>query len=239
MRKKLYFFLAALLVSVAVLLVLKQRGHNSTTPAVLETTPVRTLKDTRPAWPASGGLPPSTNASVQEIHTRAIERMQQWAAAAKLPTFDPTVIRYQDHSNRLDGRIVSVQISTPTHDVSFSPRADGEIIQAANSHYNAFRTTPEHEAKWYQATGTWTEKEAIAETRAILERLGASQTLTKIVRVVYEQPTLPVKAPDGQIVRLTPFANVQFYGAEDRLLVEAEYRMNASGPALVRWWHWP
>jgi hypothetical protein len=113
------------------------------------------------------------------------------------------------------------------------------LLVSANSSLGSERTLPEHKADWHKLTGTWTEQEAIAETRAILQRLGAKGTLASATVATYEAPALPVAGPDGKPVERTPFAHVYLHNTNGNMLVQAQYRLEASGPGLVRWWHWP
>lgn len=135
--------------------------------------------------------------------------------------------------------MIGVQVITPTHYVEVALRPDGEMVNFAQSHYGAERTTPEHEAEWHRLTGTPAELEIVSETYAILQRLNETQTLALITATNYEATPLPLRTPDGNTVTNTPFVNVTFSDARGVGIVNAQYRMEPSGPGLVRWWHWP
>ena len=233
------------LVLVAALLIW-QRGNRS--PTLVETkapeanigeTQIAALKARRPDLPATPVPYVPAPGTTEDLHAKAETLMRQWVAAAKPFNYDPVITGFYDRTNK-DGRITIVGITTKTHFIEIMRRSDGDMVASANSSYDSDRTTPENEANWYQCTGKWTEKEAIAETRAILERMGATQTLVQITRHTYEATPLQLPAPEGKTVTVTPFVVVEFYAADGKRLLEAQYRMAATGPSgLVRWWHWP
>ena len=178
--------------------------------------------------------------TTDDPHAHAIELAQQWLSAARPAKCDPTVTNVIARTHPGTGKLVEIQIITPTHYVEVAKRSDGEMVNFASSHYDCDRTTPEHEAKWYQCTEPpWTEQQATAEAWATLERLGETQTLKLIVATNYEAIPLPLRTPEGNIVMATPFVNVSFLDAKGGSIVTAQYRMEPSKAGLVRWSHWP
>lgn len=170
---------------------------------------------------------------------RAVELAKRWMSAAKPFNYDPVVKRVIDKKHPRDGRVVEYEVVTSNFSVQVALRSDGEMVKAAMSAYDSDRTLPEHQAKWYQLTGTWTEREAVAEAYAVLQRLGEAQTISLITATNYEATPLPLQTPDGNTVTNIPFVNVTFSDARGVGIVNAQYRMEPSGPGLVRWWNWP
>lgn len=92
----------------------------------------------------------------------------------------------------------------------------------------------EAKRKWYLATAPWTEKEALAETYRILEKLrirfqvGGEKVIPFTVEVI---------TPTGERVTVTPFYTVELSDATGSTVLIAEFRMGQSGPGrLTEWW---
>ncbi|HEY0549258.1 MAG TPA: hypothetical protein VGF13_06615 [Verrucomicrobiae bacterium] len=229
---KMRYLILVLLVAVIAALVLWRHGNHSHQTSI-------TLSN---APPVSARLFPERPAitATDDPHAPAIGLAQQWINAARLVNCDPIVTNVIERTNRRTGSVTAIQIVTPTHYVEVTKRSDGEMVNFASSHYGTDKTAPEYEAKWYQCTEpAWTEQQATAEAWATLERLGATQTLTRITRTNYEAIPLPLRTPEGTITMVTPFVNVSFLDAKDNSLMDAQYRMELSKAGLVRWWHWP
>lgn len=226
-----------------VLLLLWRQNSPSTAPVpVTENRPAELTAQksvTTPAsLPAMHRAAPLATSTLDETKARAAALMLQWAQAARPHNFDPVIKGYQVHTNR-EGEVKLLGISTRTHFLTMARRSDGEMIQSATASFDSERTPPEYKTNWHKLTGKWTEQEAIAETRAILQRLGAKGTLASATVATYEAPALPVAGPDGKPVERTPFAHVTLHSTNGNRLVQAQYRLEANGPGLVRWWHWP
>ena len=177
---------------------------------------------------------------VQAAPQPEIELAQQWMSAARPLRCDPTVTNVVARTNRRTGHVTGFHIATPTHFIVVANRTDGPIVEVGMSHFDSDNTLPEHQAKWYECTApTWTEQKATAETWAILERMGATDTFAQIASTNYEAIPLPLRTPSGGMVTNTPFVIVTFLNATGNHIVTAEYRMDPSGPGLVHWRHWP
>jgi hypothetical protein len=240
---KTRYWILVLLVAVIALL-LWRRGNPSGQPVITEANApsvANQMSDSatkasrlqlfreRPAIPAA-----------DDPHAHALELAQQWIAAARPPNCDPTVTNVIERTQPRTGRVIGIEIITPTHCIEVARRFDGEMVNFAQSHYGTDRTTPEYEAKWYQCTEpSWTEQRATAEAWATLERLGATQTLKRIVATNYQAIPLPLRTPEGNIIMVAPFVTVSFLDAKDSSLMDALYRMEPSNAGLVRWSHWP
>lgn len=241
--KRALLILAALCGLIVVLVLLRRPA--GLTPQIIRTPAQR---DTEGPVATSAVVFVTTNKSVlPERHQPAYAEMEKFARAVAIYNFDPTVIASIDqvatHPRTKVSRVTGAVIDTRTH-----------IASVTGGHLDKFISTressnpPDPEARrapdkgWHLCTGKMSEPEAVAETLAILRRLGATATLAQIEngRKEYEAVPMTVPTPDGGKVTVTPFVSVRLYNTNDRLIVSAEYRMGATGSAgLTDWFHWP
>ena len=167
----------------------------------------------------------------------AAQQFFQFAKAAQLYHFDPVVTYYKEELPTNHGKIINV--GTSTHETEI---LGGNLINAYSYRDRSHSSDdyPEVMKEWYLCTGTWTEKEAVDETLAILQRLGDTETLraVQIGRHEYHNGRYPATTPTGERVMVYPFPTVRLFDSSNHLRVIAEYRMGTNGPVgLVDWFH--
>lgn len=164
----------------------------------------------------------------------SISKSAALARAAKLFNFDSSVTGFRVETNRAGWHVV---YNTPTHVVDVM-RGRLNKLMALNDN-----SSPRDRAavkRWHECTARWSEADAVQETKAILTRLGETETLKDIAtgRHEYQAVEITVGTPDGQKIKVAPFPTVRLYDANDVLRVKAEFRMGSNGMAgLTDWFH--
>ena len=190
----------------------------------------------------------STNTYVlPEQHQPALAEIEKFVRAAAIYNFDPTVTGSIDqvatHPRTKVSRVTGAILDTRTHIASVTGGLLDKFISMRESSNPPDPAAQRASDKgWHLCTGKMSEQEAVAETLAILKRLGATATLAQIEggRREYEAVKMTVSTPDGGKVTVTPFVSLRLYNTNENMVVSAEYRMGATGSAgLTDWFHWP
>ena len=162
-------------------------------------------------------------------------------------------ISAQYRTNRQGGITIEVGVRSDTHQASFiagpvdargehlNPSLpEGPLLTQLASLYDGsdIRRNPSATNTWYQATGKWSEADAVAETLRLAHALG-HQT-NRVTRTEFVAVPLHLKNPSGTDVVVTPFYKVDLYNANDSRLLGVEYRIGSEPPGKVtRWFNWP
>lgn len=161
------------------------------------------------------------------------QMLREFAVAARLYRFDPTISYYRSNTTSLD----RVGLETPTHSALFVRG----VLRTVESFYDSSDTDNKAQVvkQWYQCTGTWSEAAAIKETRDILRRLEKTNTLADVLAGwhEYKAEEVIVRQPDGKKVKVTPFPVVRMFHKDGALRVRVEFRMGTDGPAGVTCWY--
>jgi hypothetical protein len=159
-------------------------------------------------------------------------------------------------TNRLGGVNVEIGVGSSTHTANFvagpigregrhenSSLRDGALLRKLTSLYDSSdtRRNPGAAASWYQATGTWSEDEAVRETFRLMEEVGIPTNI--VVRHRFHASAMTVSDPSGASVRVRPFYSVQMCSSSDddySYFLGVEYRMGNTPPGKVtEWFSWP
>ncbi len=165
---------------------------------------------------------------------QASEKVLELTRAAKFYKYDPTILAYQEQTNRNGHYVV---FSTPSHAAQV---LNGKVLKMMSFHdnSNADARDPDAAKSWYQCTGTWSEEEAVNETLELLKRLQDTNTLNAVAagRREFKAVPISVTTPGGEKVRVSPFPTVRLYDADNILRVKAEYRAGATGVVGLTDW---
>ena len=174
---------------------------------------------------------PSSNAPPAPAHVLAnlSEHINQFIANARPFGLDQPVRAAEITYVRTNGHGKSVMVETAGHMYEFqgtTPR----FFMSKHDCLNAVRDDPAARSRWHQARASWTKEEALAETYAIMARLGIKAT---VGRVEYEAVPMPVKTPAGERVEVTPFHTIWLHMTNDVGALQAQFRMGTSGPGRL------
>lgn len=168
-----------------------------------------------------------------------VTNFYQFAKAAKLYKFDPTVTYYKD----ADFPHFTKSVGTVTHEAQIDTR-NGHIenIYSYRDRSGSRSEYPGVTDEWANATGNWHERQMVEETFRILRELGYTETLKAVSqgRHEFKPEGWRVKLPEGGFKIVYPFATVKLFGpsvpGDNSPRVTAQFRMGPNGPVgLVDW----
>lgn len=98
---------------------------------------------------------------------------------------------------------------------------------------------PQDEMSWKhkaapEASLPWSEAQALAKTRSLLEGLGQRPV---VARTEYEAEPWHVRNREGKPATTVPFHTVRFYDTNDILLIQAEYQAGPEKIKLIGWFN--
>ena len=264
MSKKLLFILLLALSLVAWLVTSTRRGE-SPRRGLPEASLVKENNGLAEATAGSNALAAAgTNESPFAQKSEALEKQARAGFESLLQILQPygaadrtRAVYIQYRTNRQGDVTVDFEVRSATHKASFvagplnpadgtpsvSGLMDGALLRLFESLHDGSdtRRKPEAMNTWHQATGKWSEAEAVGETFRLMERVG--MPTNQVVRHRFRASEITVKDPAGNPVRVTPFYTVQMCRSDDddySYILGVQYRIGASGPAhLTRWESWP
>jgi hypothetical protein len=148
------------------------------------------------------------------------------------PISSQNVIYFTNHAKS------RTMLETKSHIIEFTGNKLHNFLAKLDSSNPVAKPEQKQQArsKWYEATGKWTNDEALAETQKIMQTLGIGGVQWESTNV--EPFTIDVRNPDGKPVNVTPFYRVILRAPHNTLT--AEFRMGQSGPGrLTEWYVWP
>ena len=163
----------------------------------------------------------------------------------------------QLRTNNAGGVSIEVEVRSATHKGTFiagpydstdgslknANRTDAPFLRLFEALYDGSdtRRNPDAVNGWYQATGKWTEAEAVEETFRLMQAMG--MPTNQVTRHRFRASAITVKDREGNSVRVTPFYTVQMCDKNDddySYILGVQYRIGQSPPAHVtRWESWP
>jgi hypothetical protein len=162
----------------------------------------------------------------------------------------------QRRTNQAGGIKIEVEVRSTTHKATFGAGPisvegkhinpflpDGALLNLFTSLELGSDTRRNEDAvnSWYQATGHWSEQEAVAQTFRLMEQMG--MPTNQVVGHRFQATPITVKNSSGERVRVTPFYVVQrSKDANDdhSSFLNVEFRIDDKPPGKVtRWFSWP